>query len=452
MTHDPAGNILVSITKQGKVVALPDRNGDGATDAAIPVIEGLNRPHGLAFRGSKLYIAEADQVATYDYDATTLKAANKKKIIDLPAGGNHFTRTILFTPDDKLLISVGSSCNVCTEKDWRRAAVLSTNPDGSDLKIFASGLRNSVFMALHPVNGKIWATEMGRDLIGDDIPPDEINILEERQYYGWPYCYGKNILDTFFHNYDHEHVRPHCVAPFEIPSHIDIPAHSAPLGLAFFPAAQQGKASLAPSEREEKWPEEYWHNLLVAYHGSWNRTEPTGYKIVRYKLDSQGQYLGEEDFITGWFTPPTAGQAQEGALGRPVDIMIQPGGKIYISDDKAGVIYRVAYNAPNDLIQVEAPKPNEIIRSPLTITGKARGTWYFEASFPIRLLDANGKEIAVKPAHAKGEWMITEFVPFETTLEFEPSATDTGTLVLEKDNPSGLLEHAAEVRIPVRFR
>lgn len=321
MTYDYAGNIVVSIPSQGKVVALPDKNNNGIADEVVTVIDGLNYPHGLATRCTEkceFFIAETDKVAVYDYNAQTLKATIKRKIIDLPSGGNHITRTILFMPapnDHKLLTSVGSSCNVCEEKDWRRVKILISNADGSDLKTFASGLRNSVFMAIHPVTGKIWATDMGRDFLGDNLPPDEINIVEEGKDYGWPYFYGKNIRDEKFEPDIAFEQNPDLIG-----SHIDIPAHSAPLGLAFIP--------------EEGWPQEYWHNLLVAYHGSWNRTVPTGYKIVRYKLDAQGNYLGEEDFITGWLTP-------EGALGRPVDILVQPGGIIYVSDDKAGVIYKI---------------------------------------------------------------------------------------------------------------
>lgn len=325
MAYDPLGNLIVSIPSQGKVIALPDKNSDGTADEIITVIDELNRPHGIAMRCTKkceFYIAETDEVAVYDYDTEKLKAFNKRKIIDLPGGGNHLTRTVLFMPDPKdhkLLISVGSSCDTCEEKDWRRGKILISNADGSDLKTFASGLRNSVFMAIHPVTGKIWATEMGRDFLGDDLPPDEINIIEEGEWYGWPWFYGNNIEDYDFSPFS----RPQFVKEPQ-PSHINIPAHSAPLGLAFFPANSQ-------------WPEEYWNNLLVAYHGSWNRSVPTGYKIVRYELDKNGEYLGEEDFISGWLT-------SGGALGRPVDILIQPEGVIYVSDDKAGVIYRVKYS------------------------------------------------------------------------------------------------------------
>ena len=330
MAYDPVGNMLVSVPSKGKVFALlPDKNGDGMSDETKTLIAGLKNPHGIAVKcqetgACKIYIAETDKVRMYDYDEQNFKLKNPKDVVDLPADGGHTTRTLMFLPypnDNKLLISVGSSCNVCDEKDWRRAKILVVNADGSNLQTYARGLRNSVFMAIHPVTGKIWATEMGRDLLGDNLPPDEVNIIGEENNYGWPVCYGKNIHDTNFDK--NTYIRNPCEEPFETESYIDIPAHSAPLGLAFFP--------------EEGWPEEYWYNLLVAYHGSWNRTEPTGYKIARYKLDANGKYIGVEDFITGWLNGSNA-------LGRPVDIMIQPGGTIFISDDKAGVIYRVKYN------------------------------------------------------------------------------------------------------------
>ena len=321
---DPAGNLLVSLTSQGKVVALPDKNSNGVADAAVTVLERLNKPHGLAFGPGKkprLYVAETDQVAAYDYDPLRLTATNPQKIADLPPGGRHFTRSLLFLPaarDQRLLISVGSSCDACEEQDPRRAKILAVDAGGGELSTFASGLRNSVFMAIHPLSQHVWATEMGRDDLGDNWPPDEINIILEGSHYGWPYCYGKRLHDDKSDPAgDH---REFCQDT--IPSFIDIPAHSAPLGLAFFPP---------------EWPQEFRHDLLVAYHGSWNRTEPTGYKVVRYKLDAAGNFVDVEDFITGWLTP-------KGALGRPVDILIKADGVIFISDDKAGVVYRVTYD------------------------------------------------------------------------------------------------------------
>ncbi len=323
MVLDPAGNLLVSIPHQGRVVALPDRNSDGTADAVVTVISGLNRPHGLAFRCApecRLYIAEEDQVSVNSYDQKDLKAVKEKKIADLPRGGNHVTRTLLFLPkpnNDQLLVSVGSSCNVCIEKDWRRAKILVVPAEGGSPKTFASGLRNAVFMTVRPKTNQVWVTEMGRDFLGDDLPPDEVNIMEQGRNYGWPFCYGKNVHDDDF---DPGHSQT-CREPETVPSYIDIPAHAAPLGLAFFP--------------EKGWPEEFRNDLLVAYHGSWNRSIPTGYKIVRYRLDKEGKYRSAEDFVSGWLT-------REGnSLGRPVDIMIQPEGTIFVSDDKAGVIYRI---------------------------------------------------------------------------------------------------------------
>jgi glucose/arabinose dehydrogenase len=217
----------------------------------------------------------------------------------------------------RILISVGSSCNVCEEEDSRRAAVLSYDLQTDTVSTFATGLRNTVFMATHYVTGDIWGTEMGRDMLGDDIPPDEVNVLAEGAWYGWPWFYGKNIEDLDFS----PNARPSFVKQ-AVESHLDIPAHSAPLGIAFVP--------------EEGWPEEFWYDALVAYHGSWNRSTPTGYKIVRFPLDARGMPEGSAvDFMTGFFT------GTDEILGRPVDVIAEPGGSLYISDDRAGAVYRV---------------------------------------------------------------------------------------------------------------
>lgn len=324
---DPKGTLLVSDTGANTIVGLPDNDGDRVSDGPQVILSDLNSPHGMAIRclsSCKLYVAETDMLSVYDYDPANLLAVNRVEIMDLPSGGNHQTRTLIFMPSpngSKLLISIGSSCNVCKEKDERRASVLVVDVDeDNDVRQFATGLRNAVFMTSHPVTNKIWVTENGRDRLGDDIPPDEINIISDGGEYGWPYCYGKSVVDADFD--DTEKGRQVCSAA--LGSFIDIQAHSAPLGLSFIP--------------EKGWPEEYQGNLLVAFHGSWNRTTPTGYKIYRYILDNQGNYIDEEDFISGWLTD------DQRSLGRPVDILVQPDGIIYISDDKAGVIYRVQYS------------------------------------------------------------------------------------------------------------
>ncbi|OGD65742.1 hypothetical protein A3F08_02970 [Candidatus Berkelbacteria bacterium RIFCSPHIGHO2_12_FULL_36_9] len=318
LIKDQESNILVSSPKEGKVFTLPDKNNDGAADENVEVISNLNEPHGLAFHPqnkNKLYIAENNQVAIYDYDLQTMKASNKKKIIDLPLGSGHSTRTIIFTPDGKLLTSIGSTCNVCNEEDNRRAKIMISNDDGSDFRPYASGLRNSVFMTINPKTREVFVTEMGRDALGDDIPPDEINIIKDGKNYGWPFCYGKQIQDTNFSNTNES--KQFCQQ--STPTTIDLQAHSAPLGLTFLTS--------------KKWPSEYQNNLFVAYHGSWNRSVPTGYKIVRHKFDNKGNYLGAEDFITGWLK-------DRDVSGRPTGIL-QKDDALFIADDKAEVVYRV---------------------------------------------------------------------------------------------------------------
>jgi glucose/arabinose dehydrogenase len=311
---DPNGTPIVSLTSVGRVVAL--------TEPVTTVLDHLHSPHGLAFKCDssarcQLYVAETNAVSEYDYDATTRKATKRKKLFDLPNAGFHFTRTLQFLSDGRLLVMVGSDCNICHETDPLRAAA--SVWDGKELKSFAAGLRNSVFVTPGP-NGQTWATEMGRDSLGDDIPPDEINILEEGKNFGWPNCYGQNIHDTQFDK--NTYIRNPCMEPFETPSHIDIPAHSAPLGLVFVPA-------------NSAWPKEYWGNLLVAYHGSWNRTVPTGYKIRRFVLDANGNVTHDEDFISGWLTP------KGDVLGRPVGLAFDAHDDLYVSDDRLGVVYRV---------------------------------------------------------------------------------------------------------------
>ena len=346
LAMDSRGNLWVSRTRDGIVTVLDLE--DGKVVEQADMFTGLNNPHGLAFDPSNLddlFIAEEHRVAhvvVYPPPQSPVNADERisdielirvalaihsapipYKIVDLPEGSGargHFTRTIKFGSDGRLYVSVGSSCNVCIEKDDRRAKILVMNKDGSNMKEYARGLRNAVFFTWSYVDGRMWATEMGRDGLGDDVPPDEINIIAEGNNYGWPICYGNNIHDDEFDK--NTYIRNPCMEPFETPSRIDLQAHVAPLGLGFIP--------------EEGWPEDMRYDLLVAQHGSWNRSVPVGYKIVRLKLDAKGNYEGVDDFISGWLTKDNK------ALGRPVDILIQPGGVMYISDDRAGVVYKMS--------------------------------------------------------------------------------------------------------------
>lgn len=328
---DPKGRLVVSETSEGKIVALEDTNNDHTADKQTVLATGLNNPHGLAFRcdaggACMLYVAESNQLVRYAYDETGPSLGAKEKLIDIASSKDdrHFTRSLLFMPapnENTLLISAGSSCDVCEEKDTDHASIISYNIVTKKKEQYAKGLRNAVFMTLNPVSGKVFATEMGRDNLGDNIPPDEINIIEKGKNYGWPICYGKNVHDTQFDT--KTYIQDPCKTASA--SFVDLPAHSAPLGLSFIP--------------EEGWAEDMWYNLLVSYHGSWNRSVPTGYKIVRLKMNAKGEYLGTEDFITGWL------KGDGTKAGRPADIKVLSGGVIYISDDNAGVIYRLARTA-----------------------------------------------------------------------------------------------------------
>ncbi len=343
---DPAGRMLVSEPGAGRVIILEDSDGDGKAETKKTLLSNLNKPHGLAFysddTNTYLYVAETHQVVRFRYDVKNGRVLDMvgQNIANLPADGRHFTRTIGFgknfveksdLPDQlgsnflnpiKLYISVGSSCDTCIESDWKRSAILESDPEGTFTAKFASGLRNAVFFTFHPETGEIWTTEMGRDNLGDELPPDEINIVRFNKNYGWPFCYGNKVRDNKFNEpvpSGRIDVTNDCSQTE--PSLIDLQAHSAPLGIAFIPGS---------------WPKEWQNDLLVAYHGSWNRTEPTGYKIVRFALDKNNKVTKNEDFISGWLSGD-----DEKIFGRPVDLKFGPDDALYISDDAAGVIYRV---------------------------------------------------------------------------------------------------------------
>ena len=269
MVFSPGGVLLVSESGEGKVVALPDSKHAGKAERTVDVLSGLNEPHGLAFYEGKLYVAENDKVRRYDWDEANLRASNPKSLADLPTGGGHSTRSLLFH-GGKMYVSAGSSCNVCIEKDPRRAAVMEFNPDGSGQKIFAKGLRNAVGLAVNPKTGTVWVTVNGRDWLGDDLPPEAIYDLgKDGGDFGWPYCYGDRVPDSNFTKPGDNRCQ-NVVEP-----KVQMQAHSAPLGLAFYEGTQ--------------FPAEYRNNIFVAFHGSWNRSVPTGYKVVRVKLDDKGQ-------------------------------------------------------------------------------------------------------------------------------------------------------------------
>lgn len=313
LVFSPNGTLLVSSPASGKIWAVEEGK-------KTEVIAGLDRPHGLAFHNGKLFIAEETRVSRYNYDESAKIASFEKNLFDLPGGGGgHFTRSIVFGKNGEMFVSLGSTCNVCLEKDKRLAAILVSDEEGNNPRIFAKGLRNAVFLTTHPQTGQLYSTEMGRDGLGDDIPPDEINLIEEGNNYGWPICYGDKIHDSEFDK--KTYVKNPCeetVAPV-----YKICAHCAPLGLKFI--------------FNENLPFDWQGDLFVALHGSWNRSEPSGYKIIKINFE-EGAAKKEEDFLTGFME-------ERNVTGRPVDIEIGKDAKIYISDDRAGVVYQIEKNS-----------------------------------------------------------------------------------------------------------
>jgi glucose/arabinose dehydrogenase len=316
MAFDPDGILHVTLIKAGKVAALPDRDGDGRADREITVTKGLNSPHGIAFYDNYLYVAETHQVVRFPLREDSLKVDEPETVVpDLPTrGGGHFTRTVVFSSNGQMYVSVGSSCNICKEKERERASVLNFLPDGSDKAYYAEGLRNTVGLAFHPVTGLLYGTENGRDHLGDDLPPDELNLIELGGHYGWPYCWGDKIPDTTY--------KKKRFCKITSPPAIKFQAHSAPLGLAF--------------GTSKSFPPKYQGGLFVAFHGSWNRSVPTGYKVVYVPFRNNRPMGFSVDFVSGWLKNGKK-------WGRPVDVVFGPDGAMYISDDYAGVIYRVTY-------------------------------------------------------------------------------------------------------------
>lgn len=312
----PDGYIYAAERGAKRVVRLPDRDADGRADAVEVVAEGLESPNSLAFfQDGSLYVGEVTRVVRLSQPDEDGVFQQLDVIVgDLPSGG-HSTRTVLFSPDYRYLyVSVGSSCNVCEEDDPRRAAILRYNPDGSGETVFAAGLRNAVGITFRPGTDELWATNNGRDLLGDDLPPETVNLARLGDDFGWPRCHSGRIVDPDFGEQGAcEGVR----AP-----EIELQAHSAPLGLRFYSGAQ--------------FPAEYQGDLFVAFHGSWNRREPTGYKVIRIPIEN-GTASAAQDFAWGWL------DADGKSWGRPVDVLVGADGSLLVSDDGGGRIYRIDY-------------------------------------------------------------------------------------------------------------
>ena len=319
MGFSPGGDLIVSQPRVGQLVhVFRDRDGDGRSDGQNVLIGDLDRPYGFDFREGRLYIAEAGTIARVGFiesgpDTIALTGEPVRIVEGIPSGKNHWTRSLQFGPDDRMYLSVGSSCNACEEEDPRRAAILRYEVDGSGEEIFASGLRNSVGFDWRPQTNEFFATDNGRDLLGDDYPPCELNRIERGGFYGFPVANGDRRPDPDLGEGQQERIAA------SIPPTHSFLAHTAPLGMTFVrhpdaPAAYRGAA-------------------LVAQHGSWNRTELAGYKVVSLHWDELDR-ISERDFLTGF-------NVDDDVIGRPVDVVEGPDGAFYVSDDYAGAIYRI---------------------------------------------------------------------------------------------------------------
>lgn len=319
MAMGPDGAVYVSRPASGEVVRLVDADRNGSAESQSVALSGLNRPHGLAFHGGQLYIANTDAVVRVSIGADGKVTGTPERVATYSGGGGHWSRSIAFGADSALYVAIGSTCNMCIEGTPDRAAVMRYDLNGGNGRVYSSGLRNAVGIATHPVTKQIWVTQNERDNIQpdhEDLPPEEINILQDGGDYGWPYCYGNRVPSP-----DRQFNDPARCAR-TIPPALEMQAHSAPLGITFL-------------DRATMFPPEWREDAIVAFHGSWNRTVPTGAKLVRVRIRN-GTPVSYEDFITGW-------QGANGRRwGRPVDVMVYHDGSLLISDDAAGAIYRVA--------------------------------------------------------------------------------------------------------------
>ncbi|WP_240914076.1 PQQ-dependent sugar dehydrogenase [Microbulbifer sp. SH-1] len=364
------GDLLVSQPRLGQVsLLLADRNGDGKADGQRVLIDGLQRPHGLALFEDWLYIAESNGVgrALFDHSDGRIAGRYQKIVTGLADTGNHWTKTIGMGPDGWMYLSSGSTCNVCKEEDPHRAAIMRFRPDGSQFEIYATGLRNSVGFDWSPKDGALYATDNGRDWLGNDFPPCELNRIVQDGFYGWPYANGDRVPDPDFGEGKNSDIQQKIAA--SIPPVYEFRAHNAPLGMRFLRSPEQ--------------PARYRDAALVALHGSWNRDVKDGYKVVALHWDGSGK-IRAEDFLWGFL-----GDDRSTVYGRPVDIAEDARGNIYISDDYAGAVYRVqpgaakpdASAAPADQRpSITAPK------KPLAIDGDAarQGAQIFERRNCIR--------------------------------------------------------------------
>lgn len=317
LTLGDNGVVFVGSRDAGRVYALVDEKHDGSAVSVVTVATNLDTPNGVAFFKGSLYVAEVSRILRYDNIMEKLSQPPEPVVINdsLPKERHHGWKFIAIGPDGKLYVPEGAPCNICASQDERFATIMRMNTDGSGLEIFARGVRNTVGFDWDPGKHELWFTDNGRDWLGDDAPPDELNhAARQGQHFGYPYYYGDNIADPEF--------KEHPDAAVFTPPAQKLGAHAAALGMRFY----TGKM----------FPAEYQNQIFIAEHGSWNRTSPTGYRITLVRLQD-GRPVSYEVFAQGWLQDIDA-------WGRPVDVLVMPDGALLVSDDRANAVYRISYH------------------------------------------------------------------------------------------------------------
>lgn len=321
MAMGEEGTLFVGTRNENTVYAVQDLDGDFWAEKVMVLDTTLEVPNGIAYKDGALYVAEVNRLLKYPNIEESVSNPPQPEVIydDYPTEFHHGWKYIAFGPDGKLYVPVGAPCNICdsTDEDERFATITRMDPDGSNREIYAKGVRNTVGFTWHPETKELWFTDNGRDMMGDDIPPCELNrVSEAGQHFGYPYCHGGTIKDPEFGD-------QFPCSDF-VPPAQPLGAHVAPLAVKFY--------------RGNMFPEKYRDYVFIAEHGSWNRSAKVGYKISLVKLDGN-KAVSYETFIDGWLNDDTQEQ-----FGRPVDLLFLKDGSLLISDDYGDAIYRVTYD------------------------------------------------------------------------------------------------------------
>jgi len=315
MARGSAGTIFAGSRRAGKLWAVTDADGDQRADQVRLIAEDLKMPSGLEFLDGSLYVGAVEKILRFDNIESLLDQPPEPVVLTdtLPDKKHHGWKYLRFGPDGKLYVPIGIPCNICEEEGF--GEIRRMNPDGSEIETFAEGVRNSVGLAFHPDNGQLWFTDNGKDRLGDDIPADELNHAPRAgMHFGIPYCHQGDLLDEEFgKNKSCDDYTPP-VAKLD--------PHAAALGLVFYTGAM--------------FPAEYKNRLFITQHGSWNRSKKVGYQILVLDVQADGKVLNKKVFASGWLQ-------DEASWGRPNDVLVMPDGALLVSDDQAGVIYRISY-------------------------------------------------------------------------------------------------------------